>query len=91
MSQLTQKDGREERVHVGAFVDREQRDRIVDLARRRTGVSVLFSDWRSHASSSVRRPLSPTRRSNRMPRRITDLLRDRDTATRILDPTHPNL
>jgi len=32
MPQLTQK---EERVHVGAFVDREQRDEIFDLAVRR--------------------------------------------------------
>jgi predicted transcriptional regulator len=35
MSQLTQKDGREERVHVGAFVSREQRDAIFALAERR--------------------------------------------------------
>ena len=30
-----QKDGREERVHVGAFVDRRQRDQIFELAARR--------------------------------------------------------
>ena len=35
MSQLTEKPGREERVHLGAFVDREQRDQICALAARR--------------------------------------------------------
>jgi len=33
--QLAQKDSREERAHLGAFVDREQRDRLFELAARR--------------------------------------------------------
>ncbi len=34
MSQLAQENARRERVHVGAFVDQEQRRQLVELARR---------------------------------------------------------